>query len=338
MTAEKKTENNSSGRIKHKKLLVVLSVVLAVVLLLLSAFLIVLKLGENALRKKQENIDVKLPLNDAESMPEEADAYYNGIAYNYNDRLINILVIGVDRKNPNMPGKHQADALYLISLDTDANFVKVIAISRNTVADVDSYDINGDYFSTVKQQLCLAYTYSSDDKKSSENTVKSVSNLLYGIPINGYYTIFMNCVEEIVDSVGGVPVHITEDLTPVNPMLTQNADITLSGDIALRYLQYRGESNAPRLERQKTFISSFVNQAKAAMRSLPVKIYNKLASNTVTDVTSASAAYLASEALEADFEIFGIEGDVGTDGLYETFAPNEAQLYQLVLNVFYQKK
>lgn len=341
MTAENKTEYNSPGRLKHKKLLVVLSVVLAVILLLLSAFLIVLKLGENALRKKQENIDVKLPLNDAESIPEEADAYYNGIAYNFNDRLINILVIGVDREKPNMAGKHQADALYLISLDTDANSVKVIAISRNTIADVDTYDINGDFFSTVRQQLCLAYTYCSDDKKSSENTVKAVSNLLYGIPINGYYTIFMNCVEEIVDSVGGVPVHITEDLTAVNPKLTQNADITLSGDIALRYLQYRGESNAPRLERQKTFISSFVNQAKAAMRkdfSLPVKIYNKLASNTVTDVTSASAAYLASEALEADFEIFGIEGDVGTDGLYETFTPNEAQLYQLVLNVFYQKK
>ncbi|MGN0451766.1 MAG: LCP family protein [Acutalibacteraceae bacterium] len=344
MTAESKTEQMSpkqKGRLKHKKLVIVLSVVSAVVLLLISFFLITLKIGEASLRKKQTDSDTKLPIGDSESIPADADAYYNGVAYNYNDKLINILVIGVDRKKPDMSGKHQADALYLISLNSDDKTVKVIAISRNTFTDVDSYDIDGNYFSTAKQQICLAYTYSTDDKKSSENTVKAVSDLLYGVPISGYYTIFMNSLEEIVDAVGGVPVHITEDLTAVNPKMKQDTDITLSGDTALRYLQYRGESNAPRLERQKAFISSFATQAKAAMQkdfSLPIKMYNKLAKNTVTDVTSASAVYLASEAFDADFSIIGIEGVAGTDGIYETFMPDEAQLYQMILDVFYQKQ
>ena len=147
-------------------------------LLITAAFLIVIKTGESKLRESAENNSAGLPADGGE-IPENADAYYEGKAYNYNDRLINILLIGVDRVSPGLNEKHQADALYLVSLDTDNNTVSITAISRNTVTDVDSYDINGDFFATSKQQICLAYSYGSDDKKRSENTVKAVSDFLY---------------------------------------------------------------------------------------------------------------------------------------------------------------
>ena len=341
-------ENNSEAKApkhkapqKHKKLIIAVSVVLAVILSLVSAFFIVRKVGENALRKRQENAQTAFPSGNSEALPDDADAYYNGVAYDYNDRLINILLLGVDRNKPNASDSHQADAIYLISLDTDAKTVKVIAVSRNTLTDVDTYDINGSYFSTAKQQICLAYTYGNDDKTSSENTLKAVSNFLYGVPISGYYTVFMNSVADIVDAVGGVPVTVTEDLTGIDPRMKIGAEVTVTGKNALSYLQHRGDSNAPRLERQKSFISSFVGRAKSAMLkdlSLPLKMYNKLAENTVTNVTSASAVYLASEALNADFQIIGIKGESGTDGAYETFVPYEDQLYEMILDVFYKKQ
>lgn len=341
-------ENNSEAKApkhkapqKHKKLIIAVSVVLAVILSLVSAFFIVRKVGENALRKRQENAQTAFPSGNSEALPDDADAYYNGVAYDYNDRLINILLLGVDRNKPNASDSHQADAIYLISLDTDAKTVKVIAVSRNTLTDLDTYDINGSYFSTAKQQICLAYTYGNDDKTSSENTLKAVSNFLYGVPISGYYTVFMNSVADIVDAVGGVPVTVTEDLTGIDPRMKIGAEVTVTGKNALSYLQHRGDSNAPRLERQKSFISSFVGRAKSAMLkdlSLPLKMYNKLAENTVTNVTSASAVYLASEALNADFQIIGIKGELGTDGTYETFVPYEDQLYEMILDVFYKKQ
>ena len=341
-------ENNSEAKApkhkapqKHKKLIIAVSVVLAVILGLVSAFFIVRKVGENALRKRQENAQTAFPSGNSEALPDDADAYYNGVAYDYNDRLINILLLGVDRNKPIASDSHQADAIYLISLDTDAKTVKVIAVSRNTLTDVDTYDINGSYFSTAKQQICLAYTYGNDDKTSSENTLKAVSNFLYGVPISGYYTVFMNSVADIVDAVGGVPVTVTEDLTGIDPRMKIGAEVTVTGKNALSYLQHRGDSNAPRLERQKSFISSFVGRAKSAMLkdlSLPLKMYNKLAENTVTNVTSASAVYLASEALNADFQIIGIKGESGTDGTYETFVPYEDQLYEMILDVFYKKQ
>lgn len=336
MTAESGSKPNTP--FKHKRLIIILSVILAVLVGFVSVFFIVRKVGESALRKKQESSQANLPYGDFDT---DADVYYKGSAYNYNDKLINILLIGVDEKKPNESDSHQADALYLISYDSDARSVKVIAISRNTVTDVDTYDINGNYFSTAKQQICLAYTYGKDDKLSSENTVKAVSKFFYGVPISGYYTVFMNSIADIVDAVGGVPVTVTEDLTAIDPKMKHGAEVTVTGNNAVRYLQYRGESNAPRLERQKAFITSFVSQAKAAVLkdlSLPLKMYDKLAANTVTNVSSASAVYLASEALNADFQIIGIEGESGTDGTYETFTPYEDRLYELLLDVFYKKQ
>lgn len=332
MTAE--NNNKTKAPLKHKKLIITLSVILSVVLVAVSAFFIVRKLGEDALRREQENAQSDDTFNDT-------DVFYNGTAYNYNDKLINILLIGVDREKPDESDSHQADALYLISYDSDTKSVKILAISRNTLTNVDIYDINGNYFSTAKQQICLAYTYGNDDKASSENTVKAVSNLFYGVPINGYYTVFTNSISDIVNAVGGVPITVTEDLTKIDPKMKSGAKVTVTGKNAVSYLQYRGESNAPRLERQKAFISSFIDKARSATLkdfSLPLKMYNKLADNTVTNVTSASAVYLASEVLNANFQVIGIEGETGTDGTYETFTPYEDQLYELLLDVFYKKQ
>lgn len=334
MTAERTSKHAKPKSSKGKKAIIIISIIMCIVLLLVSGFFAALYFGKISLRGKSE------PSLPGESY-EDADAYYNGVAYNYNNKLINILLIGVDEYKPAEGDIHQSDSLNLISLDTEAKKLNIIPISRNTLTQVDSYDINGNFFGTSKQQICYAYTYSDDDKKSSENTVKAVSNLFYGLPISGYYTIFMDSLGDIVDSVGGVPMQITEDMTVVDPSMVEGANVRVNGENAMYFLRYRTDSNAPRLERQKIFIKNFLGEAKNACLkdiSLPVKMYNKLASNTVTDITSASAAYLASEAIKCEFKIHNIEGVTGTDGTYETFTPNEDSFYELLLDVFYKKK
>lgn len=337
MTAENKPEVKK----KSKKLIIILSVILAVILIFISAFFVFLKIGESKLRDNVGNNTPSLPAMEDEVIPEDADAYYNGEAYNYNSELINILLLGIDKNSSDSTKTHQADVLYLVSIDTKSDKVNVVSISRNTLVDVDIYGINGNFVGKENQQICLAYTYSSDKKKSSENTVNSVSRLLYGIPINGYYTLFMNSIEEIVDSVGGVPVTITEDLTSISSAMRPGNTVTITGKNALKYLRYRGESNGPRVARQKAFVSSFVSKTKSAYLkdlSLPIKMYNKLATNTVTNVTASSATYLASEAMECEFQFLDIEGTYGNDGKYETFTPDENKLYDLILNTFYIKQ
>lgn len=325
-------------KIKYKKPLVITGIVVLLILGIIASYFIILKIGEIRLRNSLSNTDDTLS-DDAYS--DEADAYHNGNAYYYNKDLVNILFIGVDKENLSDNNGKQADAIYLVSADFKQNKANIMAISRNTLTDIEIYDMNGEYLDTENKQICLSYAYGKDDVESSNLTSKAVSRLLYDIPINGYYTVFMDSIGDIVDSVGGVAVTVPDDMTVYSPEWKKGAKVKINGEKAMLYLTYRQDSSEQRLQRQKQFISSFVSSAKKAVAkniSLPLNMYKKLAKNTVTDVDATSAVYLASEIMKAEFEIIQIPGKVGFDGTYETFEADESALYEQVLDVFYKVK
>ncbi len=323
---------------KHKKLIITISIILCVLLTIGGGVFAFIKIGEARLREELSFTDSGLSEDDAYG--DSAEVFHNGQGYVYNENVINILFIGVDKANIKEKKDRQADALYLLSIDTETNNFNVLAISRNTLADIDIYDMNNEFMGSDNAQICLSYVYGKDDEESSKLTCKSVSRLLYNIPINAYYTLFMDAIDEIVDSVGGVELVIPDDMTEVQKEWTKGKKVKLNGDNALKFIQYRGETHAPRLERQKVFISSFVNSAKKAFKkdlSLPVDMYKKLSKNSVTDIDISQVAYLATEMSEAGFKMNSIKGQSGFDGLYETFQADEQALFETVLDLFYIK-
>ena len=185
--------------LKHKKLIITLAIILIFIITFITAFFIILKIGEHKL-KNSLVADEKINLSD--DFDYSADVYHNGKAYNYNDNLVNILLVGVDKYTFLRDSQGQADALYLISLDTKKNNVNIFSISRNSITTVDIFDADGKYYASEKKQICLSYSYGKTDEQSSENCVKSVSRMFYGIPINSYYTLYFDAIADIVDSVG----------------------------------------------------------------------------------------------------------------------------------------
>ncbi len=323
---------------KTRKATKVLCIILAVVLVFVGAVFAFLKIGEIKLRESLSFNDEGLSAE--ELYGDEAEVFYNGQGYIYNENLINILCIGVDKTNITDKHDRQADALYLLSLDTENNKLSIVAISRNTLTDIDIFDMNDEFLSTDKAQICLSYAYGKDDKHSSELTSKAVSRLLYDIPVNAYYTIFMDSVAQLVDAVGGVKVVIPEDMTAVSKNWQKGKTVTLNSSDALRFVQYREETNTPRFDRQKLFISSFFSSAKSAIAkdiSLPIDMYKKLSKSTVTDIKASSVSYLAKELTKAEMKLYNIDGKVGFNGKYETFTVDEKALYETVLNLFYIK-
>lgn len=328
----------TAPKTKLKKTIIILSVILVFILSIFSSYFIILKIGEKRLRESLSSTDDMFSSN---AYGDEADVYHNGKAYYYNRELINILLIGIDKENSDDKDSKQADAIYLVSADFENKKAYIIAISRNTLTDIEIYDMNGEFLATEHKQICLSYAYGSDNEEASRLTSKAVSRLLYNIPINGYYTVFMDSMSDIVNSVGGVSITVPEDMTEVSDKWKKGAKVTVKGKDAIRYLQYRQDSSEERLQRQKQFISSFISSAKKAVGkdiSLPFEMYKKLAKDTVTDVDATSAVYLASEIIKADFEILQVPGKVGFDGTYETFETDESALYELILDVFYKTK
>lgn len=323
--------------IKHKKLIIVLAVILAFLVTFATTFFIMVKIGEKKLRDSlvtNENIETSedLSIDDA--------VYYDGEEYYYNKNLVNILLIGVDQEDSSKETQGQADAIYLVSVDTKDSTVKILGVNRNTVTDIEILTDDGESYGTERKQICLSYAYGNDDIQSSQNCANSVKNLLYGVPINGYYTLHMSSIADIVDSVGGVRLTIPKDMAGNYFKDLKGKTMTLTGKESLSYLRARGDSNAPRLERQKAFIKSFVNSAKTAVKkdiTLPLKMANKLSKEAVTNIDISSVVYLATQALDWDIEMLSIAGNSSFDGEYEIFEANEEKLRETVINNFYKK-
>ncbi len=325
-------------KIKHKKLIIAVSIILIFLLTFAATIFIFIKIGE--IRLKNDLLaDEKIELSD--DFDYSADVYHNGKAYYYNDEIINILILGVDKFTDNKKSQGQADAVYLASINTKEKQVNIFAISRNTLADVDIFGADGNYYATENQQICLAYAYGKTDEQSSLNCAKSVSRLFYGIPINAYYTIHLDAATDIVNAVGSVEVILNEDLPLAFPNKSKGDKIVINGSNALRYLRARGESNAPRLERQKDFINKFVALAKSKTSkdlSLPVDIYKKIAKRVATNVDVSSVAYMASQLVNSKIKTVSVDGVTGFDGKFETFEVNKEKLYSLVLENFYVER
>ena len=241
---------------KTRKAVKIISIILAVILVVTGGVLGFIKLGEIRLREQLSFVDDEISSEDAYG--DSGEIYHNGQGYVYNENLINILCVGVDKKNKTDKNYRQADAIYLMSLDTETNNLNILAISRNTLADIDIYDMNNEFLDTDRAQICLSFVYGKDDEHSSMLTSKAVSKLLYELPINSYYTIFMDGIPRIIDSVGGVTVTVPEDMTDHNPKWSSGSTVVLRGSVVLGYLRYRKDSNEPRNDRHIGFIKSFI--------------------------------------------------------------------------------
>ncbi len=323
---------------KHKKLIIILSVILSVILALVASAAIFLKVGETRLRFSV-NFEEE-GLTPDEAYGDNAEVFYNGQGYIYNENIINILCIGIDKDKASDKNSKQADALYLLSLDTEADLFNIIAISRNTLTDIDIYDMNNEYMDTEKAQICLSYAYGKNNKQATLLTCKAVSRLLYNIPINAYYTIFMDSIGELVEAVGGVEVTILDDMTKADPSWKKGKTVKLNKGNVNRFIGYRGETHAPRLERQKHFINKFMVAAKNAVKNdlfVPVDLFNKLSKNGITDIDASQVSYLATEIVDSSYKMNTIAGKSGFDGTYETFEVDDKALYKMVLDLFYIK-
>lgn len=267
-----------------------------------------------------------------------ADVFHNSKAYNYRENLINILFIGVD-KTSDKDGIAQADALYLVVFDPESKKADVIAISRCTYAQIDMKDAGSSIAVKGKLQICLAYGYGNDDAEGSALTADAVSKLFYGVPIQGYYTIFMDEIPEIVYSVGGVEVSIGEDMTDCSPDMKAGARVILTGENALKYLRWRENTNSARVKNQLEFIKSFAAKVKGLVSGNPAEIltlYSSLSSVSATNLSYDSVLYLISEAAGAEIgEIVNLEGESGILNGSEVMYLDDAALYDFILEHFY---
>ena len=353
--ARKKSSRKKKAPRKKRGPLIAVLMIFGILVLLLAtavgAYFYLNKKGEAQLKKNQSIASITAP-EEASSEDDGKTIVYNGAKYKYNEDNINILFMGVDRDMQDTGEKvigenGQADVLIWAALDSKTGHLSLINISRDAMVDVNKYNVEDKYLGTDKMQLCLAYSYGDGKEKSCENTLQSVSRLMYGMPVNAYVAIDYSAIAPLNDAIGGVTVNVLEDLTQSDSALKAGETVTLHGEQAQTYVRSRNtevlDSNNQRMERQKQYIDAFLQQAISQTKknlTLPVTLYNDVSDYMVTNISASEVTHLATLMIQngvSGGDILTVPGEVTQGDVYAEFNPDDKELYKLILSVFYKE-
>lgn len=328
--------------------------------LLFGGYGIVRAVGKNRLYQKSSAGQIAMPEAHEEEKLTAAEkekwqdgwVKYKDVVYAYNEEILTFLIMGIDKASDVEEAAKgtdggQADALFLAVLNPKDKRIKVIGINRNTMTDVDVYDGNGEYVSTVKSQIAIQHGFGNGMEESCEYQKKAVANLFYQLPIHGYAAVNMSAIATINDAVGGVEVTVPPDLDGFQEQFTEGKRVYLLGENAFWFVKYRDTdifgSADMRLERQKQYLNGFIRSAKRAVHkdaSVVIDLYQAVRPQMVTDISPDEAVYLASVAKEYAFyeeDFYMLSGENVMGDKFEEFYPDEDAMFEMILDIFYEK-
>ena len=249
------------------------------------------------------------------------------------NRYQNILLLGVDSNGPNtLPYSGvRSDTIIILSVDVYGKSLNAISVPRDSkVYLADEHGI---------QKINAAYAIGGIDltKKTIEETL--------GIKIHNYVVVNAEGVRKLIDTIGGVPVHIDNsmhyrDFSGKLNINFSKGDYVLNGQEAEEFLRFRKDSlgDIGRVHRQQKFIKALIEQVKSpeTLRKIPEVL--KIASlYTRTDLNLYQMSQYAALAREIDLnkvEFMMLPGAPNKKGIisYWILDPDKTQqaIYQLV--------
>lgn len=351
---KKQDKKTKKKRGKVFKFFVTLGIIIISLLVILAVTLGVLLIaGKNSMVDNNKDVasQIQVPNN-----VETKDDYiiYNDHKYKYNNKVTTILFAGIDKtSDQHIDGVFgtagQADSIFVMALNTETGKYKLMSISRDSMVDVNMCDSLGNFTGTKRMQICLAHAYGDGNETSNENLKRSVSRLFFGIPVNAYMSVDLDVIPILNNAVGGVNVTVIEDLTKYDPALVKGANITLTGEQAVTYVRRRdvtGDENQNnlRMERQKSYLDSFISQTITLTKKdpmTPINMYNSISEYTRTDIDMSKITYLSSVFLTTGFSsddnFIKIPGKTVMGKEYAEYYVDTDEFFKIILDTYYTK-
>ena len=278
------------------------------------------------------------------------DVVYNGERYIYNKDMITLLFLGIDKTGTVAPAEDgisggQSDAMFLLTLNPHTMIMEIIAIPRDTVAEIDLYDKAGNYTYSGYAQICLQHGYGDAMSVSNERAKKAVSRLFYDLPIHSVTSVNLGAIPGINDAFGGITLESLYTFSDEGWDFVEGQTVTLLGRGAYSYIHYRDTSRhftaGERLARQKQYITLFMDKAMNEIRQnlgKVIEVYNAVGDYVVTDLGIGDMTYLASELVKYQFGgIYTLEGSVDTSKRTERYYLDRDAFYRMIIEKFYEK-
>ena len=328
--------------------IIILCMILIILALLLVTAIIIKDYKE---KRVPENSAVEAPDYDTADKWAEGIVTYNNQKYRFNKTIRTYLFMGIDTDEPVHKADDgisggQADALFLIVVDKTHNKLSLVSIHRNLMTTVKTYNREGEYTGDAELQICLQHGYGDGERLSCQRTADCVSYLFYGIPINGYVSLNMGGIGLLNDALGGVELTVMQDfqVPSRNVYLTAGETKVLNGDEAYVYVRSRDtaqfDSASDRLARQEQYLNDMIPVMLKRVRSASsaVSVYGAAEDYIYSNIDySRLADELSSVTYDSSEGIRDIPGEVTMGEQFEEFYADDDRLYQLILDIFYDK-
>ena len=209
------------------------------------------------------------------------------------EKITNIALFGIDtRKNSS---KGRSDSIIILSIDQEHNKIKLSSIARDTYVKIDGHG---------KDKITHAYAYGG-----AKLAVKTL-NQNFSMDITDYVTVNFYGLIEIIDSMGGVSIHVdSAEMKVMNNTyipelkklghscrkITSTGMQNLSGAQALAYARNRYTGgDVARGNRQKEVLNALYGKV-ATTKSLPqlMKLAEKALKNCQTSLSSEEITGMA---------------------------------------------
>ena len=341
-------KKNTRKAIRQRKVCMLLIIILIIVLSILGGGYYLLSQKNAALPKNGgQNSDSR---NQTDLSQNSDIVEYKGETYKYNDHLSNYLFLGIDTREAvdtyqSQADAGQADAIFLVSMDRATEKIKVLFIPRDSMTRIEVFNPYGQSLGETTDHLNIQYAFGDGKEKSCELMKTAVSDMLDGLPIQGYCSMNMDGISVITDFVGGIQLTIPDDsLADVNPEYKKGAVVDITGETAEQFVRYRDidktQSALIRQERQKTFLQALVQKAQEKAgedAGFVTGLYDSVKSYTVTNMGNDIFAKLlaASQNGITDTETVPGEGTHGEN--FDEYHIDEDALSDLIISMFYEK-
>lgn len=230
----------------------------------------------------------------------------------------NIALFGVDSRDGELESGVRSDCMMIASINNETDEVKIVSVYRDSLlkqADGEFSKANSAYSRGGAQEAI------------------ALMNRNFDLDIQNYISVNFNSLADIIDTLGGVEIDVTEEEVPyVNQYLAETAEVTgkeciylehgglqnLNGVQAVTYSRIRSiGGDFQRTERQRLVLQKVAEKAQKADLITLNKLMDKVFSEISTSFKKRELLGMASNALSYKLgEMSGFPFDIaGTDKL-----------------------
>ena len=301
--------------IKWKKILKITGIVLLIIAIIVA---IMAGLAFWYLNNKLSKINyVEIDKNDLNISEEVAQNLSN---------YRNIAILGIDARADTYSEGNRSDGIIIASINQKTNEVKLTSVYRDTYVDIEGYGLD---------KITHAYSYGGP-----QLALKTL-NTNFDLNITEFVTVNFDAVKEIVDSVGGISMTITQEEVPHIKGIDAPGTYVLSGEKALAYARIRHAEGGDykRTERMRSVLTGVFNKARTfnarqlndfVDKVLP-KVYTNVTKDEILDIIPKATKYKIVHSMGWPYEVRGITLDRWY-GVPVTLESNVVKMHKEIFN------